>query len=325
MATLTSTLPLPAPNIRPFDINRDLSPVADLIDLCFAETLDADGRRYLRQMRAAARNSNFLRWANRVGDQLSMPMSGFVWEDRGKLIGNLSLIPFNSWRRRVFLIANVAVHPLFRRQGIGRALTQAALQAVRLRGAGLPWLQVRQENAGAFDLYRQLGFVERLRRTTWHATGGGESLPPVEGVTLENRRSKDWVQQRAWFLHNYPPEMHWHMPVELSLFDPGLMGWLQRLMNGTFFRHWSVRRAGRLLGVLTWQGTHTFADSLWLHTSPQYDDEVIRSLLPYAQRRLGARRPLALDYPAGRGAAAFEAVGMHTHQTLIWMQAARWE
>ena len=41
------------PNLRPLEPGYDLTAVADLIELCFAENLDADGRRYIRQRCAA--------------------------------------------------------------------------------------------------------------------------------------------------------------------------------------------------------------------------------------------------------------------------------
>ena len=36
-------------NLRPFDARRDMQPVADLIETCFANTLDADGRGFIRR------------------------------------------------------------------------------------------------------------------------------------------------------------------------------------------------------------------------------------------------------------------------------------
>jgi len=56
----------------PFDIRRDLDPVADLVETCFAETLDEDGKRYVRQMHSAARNPGYLRWASAVADHASI-------------------------------------------------------------------------------------------------------------------------------------------------------------------------------------------------------------------------------------------------------------
>jgi hypothetical protein len=47
--------------LRPFDVRRDLNQVADLVEQCFADTLDPDGQHYLGQMRAAAGNPAYLR------------------------------------------------------------------------------------------------------------------------------------------------------------------------------------------------------------------------------------------------------------------------
>ncbi|RPJ49686.1 MAG: GNAT family N-acetyltransferase, partial [Chloroflexi bacterium] len=113
--------------IRKVNIRQDLLAVADLIELCFANTLDEDGREYLRQLRWTARDMNYLSWLQGAAERISTPLYGFVWEENGQIIGNLSLIPLNRGGRLVYLIANVAVHPDHRRRGIGRLLTQEAL------------------------------------------------------------------------------------------------------------------------------------------------------------------------------------------------------
>ena len=38
----------PHPNVRSMNMFRDLPAVADLIELCFADTMDNDGQRYIR-------------------------------------------------------------------------------------------------------------------------------------------------------------------------------------------------------------------------------------------------------------------------------------
>ena len=64
----------------------------------------------------------------------------------GRIVGNLSLIPFVRRGHVVYLIANVAVHPDYRRRGIARQLTQTALDYLRQRGVSSAWLQVRDDN-----------------------------------------------------------------------------------------------------------------------------------------------------------------------------------
>lgn len=52
------TIPVKAnhhPHIRPLNVLRDLSAVADLIELCFSPTMDRDGQCYLSAMRRANR------------------------------------------------------------------------------------------------------------------------------------------------------------------------------------------------------------------------------------------------------------------------------
>jgi len=55
-------------------------------------------------------------------------------------------------------IANLAVHPSWRRKGIGRALMRYGLRFGQKKGARWAYLEVRASNAAAQELYRQLGF-----------------------------------------------------------------------------------------------------------------------------------------------------------------------
>ena len=84
-------------NIRPFDLGRDLAAVADLVEQCFAETLDHDGQRFIHNMRAAARRAKGLGRAALAAENFTLQLSGFVWEQDGEVIGNLSLIPAKAF------------------------------------------------------------------------------------------------------------------------------------------------------------------------------------------------------------------------------------
>src|SRR5512147_3044385 len=119
------------PHLRPLNVLRDLSAVADLIELCFSPTMDAEGQRYLADTHRASREDSFSNWATRLNETASLPMMGYVWDESGKIIGNASLIPFRDNGKRIFLIANVATHPDYRRRGIGRALTERVMKQAR--------------------------------------------------------------------------------------------------------------------------------------------------------------------------------------------------
>ena len=93
MASITVQAHVPEISpIRPLSILRDLPQVADLIELCFALTMDEEGQSYLQQMRRASHNNEFLRWAGKVADSTSLPLSGFGWEENGRIVGNASLV-----------------------------------------------------------------------------------------------------------------------------------------------------------------------------------------------------------------------------------------
>src|SRR5512142_2067351 len=182
MATITvSTQRSSNGPVRPLNILRDLPQVADLIELCFASTIDDEGQSYLEQMRRASRDNDFLRWAGRMMDSTSMPLSGFIWEENGKIVGNASLVYQNFGTRRIAMIANVATHPDHRRQGIGRALTEAAMAHARRKGAKELWLHVRDDNPTAIRIYEGLGFQARARRTTYHSKPGALISPAITG------------------------------------------------------------------------------------------------------------------------------------------------
>ncbi|MCR4426811.1 MAG: ribosomal protein S18-alanine N-acetyltransferase [Firmicutes bacterium] len=55
-------------------------------------------------------------------------------------------------------VTNVAVHPGYRRSGVGRAMMAALMRLARARGARRMTLEVRVSNHGAQALYMSLGF-----------------------------------------------------------------------------------------------------------------------------------------------------------------------
>jgi ribosomal protein S18 acetylase RimI-like enzyme len=308
-------------HLRPFDPRRDLGPVADLVEQCFADTLDPDGERYLQHMRAAAKNPGFLRWASVAAEFSSVPMNGYVWEEDGKIVGNVSLIPFIMRNNRYYLIANVAVNPDYRRRGIARKLTLQAVDHARRRSAPRAWLHVRENNEAAIHLYRSLGFQEQARRTTWYTQREIPSGTQPNGVRVIPRQANHWGAQNKWLARNYPSEVTWHLPFSKSLLRPGLFGFLYRALSGSYTRQWSVLSGNRLLGVLAWQPSGNFADTLWLSTSVEDEEMAAYALLLHARQHLSPRRPLSLDYPAHQAEESLLSAGFYIHQTLIWMSA----
>jgi ribosomal protein S18 acetylase RimI-like enzyme len=317
--------------LRPFDPRRDFTRVADLIELCFADTLDQEGQSYLRHMRAAAHRHGVFRWPGLLAERGPLPLNGFIWEEDNQIVGNLTLIPYINFGHRYYLIANVAVHPDSRRQGIARNLTLAAIDYVRQRGIRRLWLHVREENGAPRRLYQSLGFIEKSSRTTWHSNletsadlmvSHNGSLPTDNelAVKISSRRAADWPVQQLWLKKLYPAHLTWHLSLRLPALRPGIWGFLYRLFNELHLRHWSAWREEHLIGTVTWQSTFSFNDFLWLAVDPQGDETAVAPLLAHVRRYSSPRRTLALDYPSGQAVQEIRSAGFHEHQTLVWME-----
>jgi ribosomal-protein-alanine N-acetyltransferase len=65
-------------------------------------------------------------------------------------------------------VATIATHPDFRRQGLGKKILVHALLAARDEGVIRAFLEVRERNEAAQNLYRILGFVEDGRRKEYY-------------------------------------------------------------------------------------------------------------------------------------------------------------
>ncbi len=72
-------------------------------------------------------------------------------------------------------IVSIAVHPDYRRRGVGNALMRQALAALAAAGARRVELMVRTGNAAAAKLYRSLGF-RRVRVERGYYEDGGDGV-----------------------------------------------------------------------------------------------------------------------------------------------------
>lgn len=321
MAAITSSIQAQTSQLRPLNILHDLPGVADLVEKCFADTMDSEGRRYLQQMRHAGQDNVFMRWAANAADSVSMPLSGYIWEENNEIIGNVSLVPYRDMKKKIFLIANVAVRQDYRRRGIGRALTDAAMHHAKAHHAAATWLHVRDDNPGAISLYLDLGFEELARRTLWQAKPDRNATTDGLGITITKRSGRDWAQQESWLKRIYPELMNWYQPMPWQSLRPGPRAFFYRIMMDYEVRHWAARTDnGPPSAILSWQEMAGMDDRLWASTAPQGSERALTALLLHARRNLPWRQTLVLDYPAGEYNAAIEAAGFQPHRTLLWMK-----
>ena len=315
--------------IRKLDLRFDQLAVADLIERAFGEYIDPDGKSYLDRIRQAARDRKSVQWLQGSNEMISYPLFGYVCENqRGEIIGNLSLIPFERNGKWIYLIANVAVDEAWRRQGIARQLTSTAINHLSQQGVQAVWLQVREENEAAVNLYKSFGFNEFARRTTWIKTRGigGTTEQPFGTITIEKRKAKHWLQH-AQLLHRiYPQDAAWNLNLKIQDFAPGLLPVVKSTIFFSDLEHYVAKRDHQVIGFASWQARKLYADTIWLALYAEEEERALCPLLSVLENNLrNKQKPITINYPAHRNAHAFSACGYTPMNTLIWMKRPIWK
>lgn len=101
-------------------------------------------------------------------EELSNPNARFlVAESEGAIVGYIG-----AWKvLDEYDIANVAVSPDFRRQGVASQLLQALIAAAETERIFAMTLEVRVSNLAAIQLYRRFGFVSEGVRHKYYSDG----------------------------------------------------------------------------------------------------------------------------------------------------------
>lgn len=306
-AQVSQTSALNTDGLRPVNLRTDLGPLADLIEIAFARSMDNTGRaviREIRQMGQVTRGLGFL--AGGLVPEMNM---GYVWVADGRLVGNVSLYPArgSGFDGQTFVIVNVAVHPDYQRRGIAHQLMQAAMEAVTRRGGRSAILQVDSDNPVARRLYLRVGFIEERAWTTWRRSGTYTLPPPLDNnnrVYITHRRPGEWQAEYALAEFTRPELMGglgWLKPLHPDYFR---LSWWQSLAQWFTFRRTErliVRSADEqsLLASL-WIGTGLGSTTrLTLMVHPDYEGLCDEALLNTAVRRFGSES-LSIEHPADR-------------------------
>ena len=294
--------------LRPVQLRRDLGEIANLIEFCFAPTLDSAGRAAIQEMRLLSRSGPLL-WAltrfDHAGPNL---LRGFVWYEAGRLVGNVSLSPAGyggGW-----VIANVAVHPDFRRHGIARHLMQAALEWVHARGK-FATLQVEADNDGARALYNTLGFLAQRTFTRWRRASILAQPGPAPDVPIHPLKPSDSVALYALAQRARPNEaggLGWLRPTRREALRPQRFGDLLRLFSGKRVSLWGVPAQGAdgLSAALITETRMGLPTALFdLIVDPAHRGTLEAPLIGHLLREFaGSRQPLVTEHPADDECAA---------------------
>ena len=198
---------------RPFSLWRDLNAVVGFIERAFGPDLRRNRltRRDVNTLRIAA---PFIELLSFVAPSTRDVFGGIVWEMDGKIIGNVTINRLGGDPTR-WLIGNVAVEPAYQRLGIGRRPTQKSLAAIAARGGEVAVLDVRADNARAYDLYRSLGFV-KIDSTAEYERGplvAGE-LAAAPDRPVRPLRSREWRAYERLLKAALPSQVQDYTPVK---------------------------------------------------------------------------------------------------------------
>lgn len=222
---------------RPVNLRTDLAPLADLIELVFADTMDSGGRAALREMRTLSRMGPGVSLLAQMSEMTHGISLGYVWEEDGKIVGNVSVYPAN-WPKPLgdtFIIANVGVHPDYRGRGIARHLMMRSMQMIRENSNARAILQVDHDNH-ARHLYQSLGFYAERTFTTWRRTSYGQiPTPPAEPAFIRSRRRSEW-------------DYEFKLADEIRPQDRGGLGWL-RPLHPQFFKRPFLQKIGDYINL----------------------------------------------------------------------------
>jgi ribosomal protein S18 acetylase RimI-like enzyme len=306
--------------LRPVNSRRDMAGVADLIEIAFSRHLDPGSRRLVREMRTFGR-AGLLGWL--VG-RLFLPSAayplGFVWEENRRLVGNASVLAVNRNPQR-WVLANVAVHPEFQRQGIGRALTLASLEFAQERRATEMILQVDSSNHGAQKMYTSLGFQTRSTRTEWMRSFSRRLSPEILPPQLQRPQAEQWREQFKMAERLYSEGAIWPFPNTSDLFRPNPLTGIVRVPNRKQFI-WN--EGDRILGSITARRAIDFSRwNLLMMVEPELRGQVEGLLLDAVLNDLGQDgQQIKVDYWADTGAEQFRERGFRSKRTLTWMSYA---
>jgi ribosomal protein S18 acetylase RimI-like enzyme len=291
--------------------------IADLMAMAFGGNLDSTSRQMIQGMQRLGR----LGWLGWLIGKLILPPAayapGFVWRADGMVVGNASLMPVDRTARR-YVIANVAVHPDYRRKGIARSLVQACLERCHENHARELLLQVERENHAAQVLYASLGFKVITTRTKWVRPNSLGIHLEMGGVAVRGRSPAEWRQQYDMAQRLYPEGLWWPYSNRVEYFRP------RELAGGLGLRgsnNWVVEQDDRLVAsLMARSGYEPGAWRLVMMVEPQARGQVEEALLAKALSQLLPRRmPVVIEYAAGQVDELFARAGFEAERTLTWM------
>lgn len=225
-------------------------------------------------------------------------LSGFVWEEDGKMAGCAILQPRGQSSQ--WIIGTIATHPQYRRRGIAQQLVTASLDHFRKKQGTVATLSVISGNIPAYRLYQKMGLEAYSGHYDIEFKPSGTIQMPELPSAYQLRKSKRFDWRSRFELHKRitPPNLQKFSPLEKSRFKPPVF---MRLLVPMLSRSQKIeeethlitdKTSGQLVGILglrinnSGQGRHGFSILL----DPEHSSDTDKFLL-YALHRLSTANP----------------------------------
>ena len=297
--TRLSASPLSSPTtrsdgLRPVNMRTDLRPLADLIELVFADSMDQSGRSAIREMRYLSYMGHGLGLISRL-NSLALGISlGYVYALDGQLVGNVSIYPADYPKDLgdAWILANVGVHPNYQRRGIAGRLVDASLDMIRKRKGRQVILQVNYDNLAAQRLYQRHGFIYERAWRIWRRSRFAKApAASHRGFPIARLRRREWQSEFALAQEVRPNSrggLGWLMPLHRRYFYAPLWKQFANLLSLTSVEKLGIRdRRTAAALAFCWLESAVTTSSLRarLFTSPQMDDAPADALINHVLRR----------------------------------------
>jgi hypothetical protein len=258
-------------------------------------------------------------------------ISGFVWVEGRKVVGNVTLQCADQTGSR-WRISNVAVAPSFRGRGIAGQLMLAAIRDVAERGGSWIILQVRIDNPTAYGLYQQLGFTDVCREGIWRLPA--QPLPATDlhpEANLQRLRPTEWRARLELARASRPELATWLSAIHEMDYRVDWSDWLVEALGRTVglqdVERWGAMQDRELLGFVESRASSAGqTHRLRFDVRPSARGSLEAALIAQGLRSLAAapQRPVLVDHSGdhSEGVAALEAAGFRPQRVLLTMRRA---
>ncbi|MFT5195223.1 MAG: ribosomal protein S18 acetylase RimI-like enzyme [Candidatus Promineifilaceae bacterium] len=312
-------------NVRAMSVRRDARQVISLLELVFNQHLRGAGHHTIA--------ANFSFQDLLKGQDQIVP--GFVYSLDKRIVGNVSILESKTPGR--YLVANVAVHPDFRRRGIARKMMKQVMLYIKGRAGHQIVLQVEAENANAIVLYQKLGFhaVGTLNdwRMNWYSLKTIITPPSINHKNpddygeflLRPLRAEDTQTVRNLDTSLFQGNLNWPNAPDKRYYERGIQSFLYRFFSGINHEIWVCEaRNHQIVGIGIIENEVGRPYMLKIRVIPKWASHVERPLVAKLARRLRYMRSKSISVQQDAAHKTIEHLlkesGFSLKRTLVVMQ-----